>query len=171
MSNKKKWKKKKINLESYVSVETKQKPRLSKSWKIALTGLFLIAIPSFLLFVIMGKDGWIIPAAKEWGRWTIMLPVALGVATIQILVVALLLKFKKLPIEALNFLVAISLAINSFLVSSAASEWYMRVLPAIGLAFVAIPIIAINTKLKQRRQKKNEIVIKEEERKNKSLLD
>lgn len=50
MSNNDKWKNKKVNLKNYVVESGKPKRELSRSWKIALTGLFLIVIPSFIMF-------------------------------------------------------------------------------------------------------------------------
>lgn len=184
MSNNKKWKNKKINLDTYKSASEVKKERnkkqLSMSWKISLVALFLVAIPSFLVFLIFGADGWIIPALKQmidanpWKRWTIYLPISLAIAGVQFAIISLLIwKFKVLQPSALNFLVAVVLAMNSFLVSSGAEsgKWWIRVLPAIGLAFLAIPVIAINRAVAKKKLRVEEQKIKEEEKKIKSLLD
>ncbi|AWX69433.1 hypothetical protein [[Mycoplasma] anseris] len=172
MSNNKKWKKRKINIERYVASDKPARKILSDNWKIALTGLFLIAIPSLLVFLLAGKDGIVFHATKQLDRWAVMLPIALGVGIVQFAIIAALIwGFKVLKIESLNFLIAIILAMNSFIVSSDASVWFYRVLPAVFLAFVAIPIIAINKAVAKRKVKKVETQIQEEERRTKSLLD
>ena len=174
MSNNDKWKNKKVNLKNYVVESGKPKRELSRSWKIALTGLFLIVIPSFIMFLILGIDGWIIKSTKNLSRWGVEFPIALAIAAIQIIIVLLLVfKFKVINTEALTFLIRISLAINSFLVSSGQrpEDWYIRVLPAVGLVFLAIPIILINKAVAKSQEKQRKIKLLEEEQKNKSLLD
>jgi len=44
-------------------------------------------------------------------------------------------------------------------------------LPAVGLAFLAIPVIAINRAIAKKAEKKLAIEIEENNKKNKSLLD
>ncbi|WP_412031665.1 hypothetical protein [Metamycoplasma buccale] len=172
MSNNKKWKKRKLNLENYNPIVKKQKRQLSNSWKIALTGLFLIVIPSFILFLLIGRDGWVIQASKNFDRWAMELPIALSISIIQILVVCLLIwKFKIYGPESLNFLIPITLAMNSFMVTSGVTQWYVRVLPAIALAFTAIIVIVINKNIAKRKLAKQEQAKKEELKKIKSLLD
>ncbi|WP_373441142.1 hypothetical protein [Metamycoplasma equirhinis] len=172
MSNNKKWKNRKINLQSYVVSEEKPKKTLSKSWRIALTGLFLIAIPSFLMFLLIGKDGWIISNTKSFDRWAFELPIALAISAIQLMGIFLLIwRFKVFGVEALTFLVPITLAMNSFLVSSGAKEWFLRVLPAVAIAFLAIPILIINKKIAKKIENKKLDQMLAEEKKNKSLLD
>ncbi|WP_027122444.1 hypothetical protein AB5V95_02655 [Metamycoplasma spumans] len=174
MSNNAKWKNKKINVKNYQATQQKQKRELSKSWKIALTGLFLIVIPSFLFFLFIGKDGWVINAFKDANRWSFNLPIALGILTVQLFVVSLLIwKFKVYGSEALNFLVPVALAMNSFLVTSGvdSADWYIRVLPAVGLAFIAVPILMINKAVAKKSAEKRKSKLLAEELKNKSLLD
>ena len=62
---------------------------------------------------------------------------------------------------------------NSFLVSSGVelSKWWIRVLPAVGLAFLAIPVIAINRFVAKRNENKLKAMLEEENKKTKSLLD
>ena len=149
MSNNKKWKNKKINLDTYKSASEVKKERnkkqLSMSWKISLVALFLVAIPSFLVFLIFGADGWIIPALKQmidanpWKRWAIYLPISWAIAGVQF--------------------------------AAESGKWWIRVLPAIGLAFLAIPVIAINRAVAKKKLRVEEQKIKEEEKKIKSLLD
>ncbi|WP_211333926.1 hypothetical protein [Metamycoplasma neophronis] len=172
MSNNNKWKNKKINVKSYEVTNTKPKKELSKSWKIALTGLFLIVIPSFLIFILIGKDGWVFEQFKDYNRWAFDLPIALSVFIIQMFVVSLLIwKFKVFGSEALNFLIPVALAMNSFLVSSGDVAWFVRVLPAVGLAFVAVPVIMINKAIAKKAIEKKRAIIVAEELKNKTLLD
>ncbi|AZZ65610.1 hypothetical protein DMC14_002325 [Metamycoplasma phocicerebrale] len=173
MSNNKKWKNKKVNINNYQTLEVqKEKRTLSNSWRVALTGLFLIAIPSFLIFLLAGKDGWIISSTKTLNRWSVLLPIALAIAVVQISIVSLLaLKFKVLKLSAFIFLVPVAIAMNSFLVSSGVSEWPYRVLPAIGLAFLSIPILLIVKHVEKKKQDKLKTQIEKEERAKKSLLD
>ncbi|VEU79018.1 Uncharacterised protein [Metamycoplasma arthritidis] len=172
MANYKKYKNRKINLEKIEQDSVKQKEPLKTSWKIALTSLFLIAIPSFLLFLLLGKDGWIFSQTKSLHRWAVEFPIALAFSIFQIGIVSLLIwKFKVLPVGAFAFLMPLSLAMNSFLVSSGVTNWILRVLPAVGLGFVAIPIIAINKKIRENLAKKKQKIISEEEKQTKSLLD
>lgn len=178
MSKNKKWKNKKINFENYKNSDQVKKERraLSDSWKISLTALLLIAIPSFLVFLLMGADGWAIKSTTKFAssRWSLLLPVALCVAAVQSIVIALLIKFKKLKITSLNFLVPVMCVMNSWLVSSGieTGKWFIRVLPAVGLAFLsAVIVIAINKAIAKAKIKKEKQIIIEEERKNKSLLD
>lgn len=100
MSKNKKWKNKKINFENYKNSDQIKKERraLSDSWKISLTALLLIAIPSFLVFLLMGADGWAIRSTTKFAssRWSLLLPVALCVAAVQSIVIALLIRFKNL---------------------------------------------------------------------------
>ncbi|MBN0970508.1 hypothetical protein [Mycoplasma phocoeninasale] len=172
MSNNKKWKNKKINIKNYQVVDQKPKKQLSNSWKIALTGLLLIAIPSFLLFIFVGKDGWIFSQTKSIDRWSGELLIALGMSAIQITIVCLLVwKFKFLRPESLHFLIPITFAMNSFLVSSGVDTWYVRVIPAVGLAFLAIPILLLTKRILKIKSQKQYAMMQEEELKNKSLLD
>ena len=174
MSNNKKWKNKKINFETYKNSEiknVKEKKPLSDSWKVGLTALFLIAIPSFLSFLLLGLDGWVIKETAKWTslRWTMLLPISLSILIFQFLIISVLIwGFKVLKPSSLNFLVAIL-----FLVSSGVevSKWWIRVLPAVGLAFLAIPVIAINRAIAKKAEKKLAIQIEENNKKNKSLLD
>ena len=168
MSKNKKWKNKKINFENYKNSDQVKKERraLSDSWKISLTALLLIAIPSFLVFLLMGADGWAIRSTTRFAssRWSLLLPVALCVAAVQSIVIALLIRFKKLKITSLNFLV--------FSSGIETGKWFIRVLPAVGLAFIsAVIVIAINKAIAKAKIKKEKQIIIEEERKNKSLLD
>ncbi len=179
MSNNKKWKNKKINFETYKNSEiknVKEKKPLSDSWKVGLTALFLIAIPSFLSFLLLGLDGWVIKETAKWtsSRWTMLLPISLSILIFQFLIISILIwGFKVLKPSSLNFLVAILFSMNSFLVSSGVevSKWWIRVLPAVGLAFLAIPVIAINRAIAKKTEKKLAIQIEENNKKNKSLLD
>ncbi|AXE61036.1 hypothetical protein DA803_02995 [[Mycoplasma] phocae] len=172
MSNNKKWKNKKINIKNYQVVEKKPRKQLSNSWRIALTGLLLIAIPSFLLFIFVGRDGWIFPQTKSIDRWYGELLIGLAMASIQVAIVCLMIwKFKFLRPESLHFLIPISLAMNSFLVSSGVDLWFIRVIPAVGLAFMAIPILLLTKYIIRKQNQKKFAMIQEEELKNKSLLD
>ncbi|ENY53805.1 hypothetical protein [Metamycoplasma alkalescens] len=173
MSNHKKWKNKKININNYQSFEIKKEKRtLSDSWKTALTSLFLIAIPSFILFLLIGKDGWIIPTTKNFARWELLLPVAILIATLQTLVACLLIfKFKALKRNSLIFLVPFAIAMSSFVVSSGAESWIYRVLPAVGLALLALPILLVIKKIEKNIDNKKRIELEKLEKEQKSLLD
>ncbi|TDU96661.1 hypothetical protein [Metamycoplasma hyosynoviae] len=181
MSANKKWKNKKINFDNYKSSDEKNekvKFQLSDNWKIALIALFLIAIPSFLMFLLLGGDGWLIPATKSYilnnKRWSMLLPIALAVAIIQISVLLLLvLKFKVLKTSSLQFLIPIALAMNTFLVSSGVElgKWYIRVLPAVGFGFMFFPIMMINKEILKKKINKSKAIEEKKEAFNKSLLD
>ncbi|WP_045433266.1 hypothetical protein [Metamycoplasma canadense] len=173
MSNNKKWKNKKININNYQTLEIKkEKKSLSKSWKIALTGLFLIAIPSFLIFLLIGKDGWIIESTKLYHRWKTLLPIAFGIIAIQASIVGLLIfKFKVFGINGLIFLIPFSLAMASFLVSSGVEDWPYRIMPAVGLAFLSLPILLLVKHIEKKIENKKRIEFEKQERAQKSLLD
>ncbi|WP_211333774.1 hypothetical protein [[Mycoplasma] falconis] len=174
MSNNDKWKNKKINVKNYEVQAKKPRKELSKSWKIALTALFLFAIPSFLMMLFVGKDGWVFAATKDFSRWGLVFPIALIVLTVQLTILFLLIfKFKKLPVESLNFLFPIAFAMASFIVSSGvdSKDWFIRVLPAVGMALLAVPVILINKAVIKSKEKKQRAQILAEERKNKTLLD
>ncbi|MBN4089384.1 hypothetical protein OF364_00570 [Mycoplasma enhydrae] len=174
MSNNKKWRNKKINLANYQTLKVeKQRRSLSENWKIALTGLFLIAFPSFFVFLLVGRDGWIITSTRNLlNTWSVLLPIAIGMVLIQISVVVLLIfKFKVFKINALIFLVPIAVAMNSFIVSSGTDNWILRVLPAVGLAFLAIPLLLLVKHIEKKKKDKLEKVVQEEEKAKRSLLD
>ena len=91
MSNNRKWKNKKINFDSYKNSEeknVKERKKLSDSWKIGLIALFLIAIPSFLSFLLLGNDGWVIKASKNFNRWSMLLPIAISILIVQFSIIA-----------------------------------------------------------------------------------
>ncbi|AZG68535.1 hypothetical protein [Mycoplasma struthionis] len=174
MSNNAKWKNKKLNVNSYVEKDTtkKQKLELSSSWKIALTGLFLVVIPSFLVMVLAGNDGWVFSQTKNFNRWAVQLPIALGMFAFQFAIIALLVwKFKVLETRSISFLIPVALAMNSFIVSGNVDAWFWRVLPAVGLALVSIPILMLHKTVNRRKLEKQRKLDLEEEKKNKSLLD
>ncbi|ENY69393.1 Hypothetical protein MAU_1050 [Metamycoplasma auris 15026] len=173
MSNNKKWKNKKININNYKSFEIQRsKKELSHSWKVALISLFLIAIPSFTIFILIGKDGWAFPATKNWGRWDLLLPVALLVAIIQSAIVCLLIfRFKVIKKSTLTFLIPFAIAMSSFMVSSGTDNWIYRVLPAVGLGLLALPILLIIKSIEKKQETKRRIEEEKLEKEQKSLLD
>ncbi|PZW00549.1 hypothetical protein [Metamycoplasma auris] len=173
MSNNKKWKNKKININNYKSFEIqREKKELSHSWKVALISLFLIAIPSFIIFILIGKDSWAFPATKDFERWSFLLPVAFLVSIIQISIVCLLIfRFKVIKKSTLTFLVPFAIAMSSFMVSSGTENWIYRVLPAVGLGLLSLPILLIIKNIEKRQETKKKIEEEKLEKQHKSLLD
>ncbi|MGX9358766.1 hypothetical protein [Mycoplasma sp. 2575] len=173
MSNNKKWKNKKININNYRTLEVqKQRKALSSSWKIALTGLFLIAIPSFILFILLGRDGWAFEITKKMERWSMLLPIAIGIVIIQTAVVSLIVfKFKVYSSSSFVFLVPFAIAMASFLVSSGVEEWPYRVMPAVGLAFLSLPILLVFKHIEKKKKEKQKLQFEQEERAKRTLLD
>ncbi|WP_330463306.1 hypothetical protein [Metamycoplasma gateae] len=173
MSNNKRWKNKKININNYKVLEVqKQKKTLSNSWKIALTGLFLIAIPTFILFILIGKDGWVIPSTAKFGRWDTLLPIAFAWVIFQSSIVCLLVfRFKVYKANSFIFLIPFAIAMASLLVSSGVEDWPYRVLPAVGLAFLSLPALLLVKHIDKKRKDKKMLEYQQQERANKSLLD
>lgn len=130
---------------------------------------FIFNCHSFFYNVFNFRHRWLnYKINKNLSRWGVEFPIALAIAAIQIIIVLLLVfKFKVFNTEALTFLIPISLAINSFLVSSGQrpEDWYIRVLPAVGLVFLAIPIILINKAVAKSQEKQRKIKLLEEEQK------
>ncbi|MCY2902846.1 hypothetical protein [Mycoplasmopsis arginini] len=173
MSNNKKWKNKKININNYQTLEIrKERKTLSNSWRIALTGLFLIAIPSFVLFILLGRDGWAFSNTKNLGRWDTLLPITFLIVILQTAVVSLLVfKFKVFGPNSFIFLVPFAIAMASFLVSSGIEDWPYRVMPAVGLAFLSLPLLLLVKHIDKKKKEKQRKLFEEEERTKKSLLD
>ncbi|RMA78525.1 hypothetical protein JN00_0355 [Metamycoplasma subdolum] len=170
MSNRK-WKNRTYNVETLKDEQPKKRRELSKTWKICLIALFLIAIPSFLVFVLFGKDGWVIPATKNLSLGALF-GMAIGLLAVQIAVIAALIwGFKVIPWDSTLMLIPIAFSMVSFIVSSGASAWYIRVLPAVALAFLAVILFAIKSAVEKKVTKKQQEKQQAYDRINKSLLD
>ena len=122
----------------------------SDSWVNALFSLVFIAVPAIVLFYFF-LPSW---TGKEPESYGLIWGIAIGFWAYVALLSFLLIYFKLLSIESLNFNVPIALALMVILVSYPIPLWATGILVFV-CVMIAFPINMLTTRIRENYQSKN----------------